>query len=90
MASALFRLIAAVGRDLNVALTFGSFVLAILFAMSGFVLSKGRTITVCLIIFYILRVFLSLFLLYSLRQYKKMVDMGILDLTYDVWAKCHG
>ncbi|WJX84448.1 transcription factor [Trifolium repens] len=40
MASALFRLIAAVGRDLNVALTFGSFVLAILFAMSGFVLSK--------------------------------------------------
>jgi hypothetical protein len=53
MASALFRLIAAVGRDLNVALTFGSFVLAILFAMSGFVLSKGRTITVYLIIFYI-------------------------------------
>jgi hypothetical protein len=53
MASALFRLIAAVGRDLNVALTFGSFVLAILFAMSGFVLSKGRTITVCLVIFYI-------------------------------------
>ncbi|GAU19345.1 hypothetical protein TSUD_336320 [Trifolium subterraneum] len=40
MASALFRLIAAVGRDMNVALTFGSFVLSILFAMSGFVLSK--------------------------------------------------
>ncbi|WJX84449.1 hypothetical protein P8452_67025 [Trifolium repens] len=30
----------AIGRDLTVALTFGSFVLAILFAMSGFVLSK--------------------------------------------------
>ncbi|XP_045797964.1 pleiotropic drug resistance protein 1-like [Trifolium pratense] len=40
MASALFRLIAAVGRDMNEALTLGSFVLAILFAMSGFVLSK--------------------------------------------------
>ncbi|GAU19343.1 hypothetical protein TSUD_336300 [Trifolium subterraneum] len=34
------RFIAAIGRDLTVALTFGSFVLAILFAMSGFVLSK--------------------------------------------------
>jgi hypothetical protein len=42
MASSLFRFIAAIGRDLTVALTFGSFVLAILFAMSGFVLSKGR------------------------------------------------
>ncbi|GAU19344.1 hypothetical protein TSUD_336310 [Trifolium subterraneum] len=40
MASALFRLIAAVGRDMNVALTFGSFVLAILFCISGFVISK--------------------------------------------------
>ena len=42
MASALFRFIAAVGRDLTVALTFGSFALAVLFAMSGFVLSKGN------------------------------------------------
>ncbi|XP_039684151.1 pleiotropic drug resistance protein 1 isoform X2 [Medicago truncatula] len=42
MASALFRFIAAVGRDMTVALTFGSFALSILFAMSGFVLSKDR------------------------------------------------
>ncbi|XP_061343409.1 pleiotropic drug resistance protein 1-like isoform X2 [Gastrolobium bilobum] len=41
-ASSLFRLIAAVGRELKVALTLGSFVLAILFAMSGFVLSKDN------------------------------------------------
>jgi len=41
MASALFRLIAAVGREMTVALTLGSFTLAILFSMSGFVLSKG-------------------------------------------------
>jgi len=41
MASALFRLVAAVGREMTVALTLGSFTLAILFAMSGFVLSKG-------------------------------------------------
>ncbi|XP_057720867.1 pleiotropic drug resistance protein 1-like [Arachis stenosperma] len=40
MASSLFRFIAAVGREMTVALTFGSFALAILFAMSGFVLSK--------------------------------------------------
>jgi len=45
MASALFRLIAAVGREMTVALTLGSFTLAILFAMSGFVLSKGITDT---------------------------------------------
>ncbi|KAK7336925.1 hypothetical protein VNO77_17478 [Canavalia gladiata] len=42
MASALFRLIAAVGRDLTVAVTFGSFSLAILFSMSGFLLSKDN------------------------------------------------
>ncbi len=41
MASALFRFIAAVGRDMTLALTFGSLSLAVLFSMSGFVLSKG-------------------------------------------------
>ncbi|CAK8543696.1 unnamed protein product [Lathyrus sativus] len=40
MASGLFRFVAAVGRDMTVALTFGSFTLAILFSMGGFVLSK--------------------------------------------------
>jgi hypothetical protein len=44
MALALFRFIAAVGRDMTMALTFGSFALAILFSMSGFVLSKGINI----------------------------------------------
>ncbi|KAK7336924.1 hypothetical protein VNO77_17477 [Canavalia gladiata] len=42
MTSALFRFIAAVGRDLIVALTLGSFVLTILFAMGGFLLSKDN------------------------------------------------
>ncbi|XP_019426186.1 PREDICTED: pleiotropic drug resistance protein 1-like isoform X2 [Lupinus angustifolius] len=42
MASALFRFVAAIGRDITVALTLGSFTLAILFAMSGFVLSKDN------------------------------------------------
>ncbi|AES81581.2 putative monosaccharide-transporting ATPase [Medicago truncatula] len=40
MAAALFRFVAAVGRDMTVALTFVSFAIAILFSMSGFVLSK--------------------------------------------------
>ncbi|XP_061343406.1 pleiotropic drug resistance protein 1-like isoform X2 [Gastrolobium bilobum] len=40
MASALFRFIAALGRELIVAFTIGSFALTILIAMSGFVLSK--------------------------------------------------
>lgn len=44
MASGLFRFVAAVGRDMTVALTFGSFTLAILFSMSGFVLSKGKKV----------------------------------------------
>lgn len=41
MASALFRLIAAVGRNLVVANTFGSFALLLLFALGGTVLSRG-------------------------------------------------
>lgn len=41
MASALFRLAAALARDLIAATTFGSFILLILFANSGFVLSRG-------------------------------------------------
>ncbi|XP_044495069.1 pleiotropic drug resistance protein 1-like isoform X1 [Mangifera indica] len=40
MASALFRLAAALARDLIAATTFGSFILLILFANSGFVLSR--------------------------------------------------
>ncbi|XP_061343449.1 pleiotropic drug resistance protein 1-like isoform X2 [Gastrolobium bilobum] len=42
MASSLFRFIAAVGRELTVALTFGWLALAILVSMSGFVLSKDN------------------------------------------------
>ncbi|CAI0473627.1 unnamed protein product [Linum tenue] len=40
MASALFRSIAATGRNMIVANTFGSFVVLLLFALSGFVLSR--------------------------------------------------
>ncbi|KAG2405948.1 Pleiotropic drug resistance protein [Vigna angularis] len=42
MASALFRFIAGIGRELKVALTMGSFTLTVLFAMSGFILSKDN------------------------------------------------
>ena len=41
MASALFRLIAAAGRNIVVANTFGSFALLLLFVLGGFVLSRG-------------------------------------------------
>ncbi|KAK9232141.1 hypothetical protein WN943_022384 [Citrus x changshan-huyou] len=40
MASALFRLIAATGRSMVVANTFGTFALLVLFALGGFVLSR--------------------------------------------------
>ncbi|MED6194939.1 transcription factor [Stylosanthes scabra] len=42
MASGLFRLIAGIGREMIVASTIGAFVLTIVFAMSGFVLSKDN------------------------------------------------
>jgi ABC-type multidrug transport system permease subunit len=44
MASALFRFIAAMGRNMIVANTFGSFALLLLFALGGFILSKGNII----------------------------------------------
>ena len=42
-ASALFRFIAAAGRNMIVANTFGSFSLLMLFALGGFVLSRGTS-----------------------------------------------
>ncbi|MED6142825.1 transcription factor [Stylosanthes scabra] len=42
MASGLFRLIAGIGREMIAASTIGAFVLTIVFAMSGFVLSKDN------------------------------------------------
>ncbi|KAI5600727.1 hypothetical protein BDE02_01G044500 [Populus trichocarpa] len=42
MASALFRFIAAAGRNMIVANTFGSFVLLAIFALGGFVLSREQ------------------------------------------------
>jgi len=41
MGSSLFRFLGAVGRDMSVASTLGSFALALLVVMSGFSLSKG-------------------------------------------------
>lgn len=41
MASGLFRLLAALGRNMIVASTFGSFALLVLFVNGGFVLSRG-------------------------------------------------
>ncbi|XP_065867193.1 pleiotropic drug resistance protein 1-like [Euphorbia lathyris] len=42
MASGLFRCIAAVGRNMIVANTFGSFVLLLLFVLGGFILSRDQ------------------------------------------------
>ena len=44
MASALFRAIGAMGRNMIVANTFGSFALLLLFALGGFILAKGNNI----------------------------------------------
>lgn len=45
MASALFRLMAAVGRDVIVANTVGSFALLIVMVLGGFVISRGKIMT---------------------------------------------
>ena len=42
MASSLFRAIAVSARNMVIANTFGSFVLLLLFALGGFVLSRGK------------------------------------------------
>lgn len=41
MASALFRLMAGLGRNMILAFTFGGFALLVLFALGGFVLARG-------------------------------------------------
>ena len=41
MTSALFRLVAATGRNMVVANTFGSFTLLLILVLGGFVLSRG-------------------------------------------------
>lgn len=42
MANALFRVVAALGRNMIVANTFGSFVLLAVMVFGGFVLSRGK------------------------------------------------
>lgn len=53
MASALFRLIAAVSRILVISSTLGSFVLLILYGNDGFILSRGmgKLIAMCFIFY---------------------------------------
>lgn len=41
MAAALFRMIAALGRIMTLAMSFGGFAMLILFALGGFVLARG-------------------------------------------------
>lgn len=41
MASALFRLMAALGRNMILAMNFGGFALLVLFALGGFVLARS-------------------------------------------------
>lgn len=41
MASALFKMVAALGRNMIVANTFGAFAMLVFFALGGVVLSKG-------------------------------------------------
>jgi hypothetical protein len=46
MASALFRFIGAVGRNVIVANTFGSFALIVILVLGGFILSRGEVLLV--------------------------------------------
>lgn len=43
MGTSLFRLLGAIGREMAVAATLGSFILTFLVAMGGFAVSRGTT-----------------------------------------------
>lgn len=47
MASALFKMIASLGRNMIVANTFGAFALLVFFALGGVVLSRGMCSCIC-------------------------------------------
>lgn len=48
MASALFKMVAALGRNMIVANTFGAFAMLVFFALGGVVLSRGMCSCMCL------------------------------------------
>ena len=92
MTSALFRFIAAAGRNLIVVNSFGLFVLLALYASGGFILSRGMMS----IISYLKTIFFcqtwrnSFFVLFVVewnRTNKEMVEMGLLGFTIDVRAE---
>ena len=93
MASALFRFIAAACRNMIVANTFGTFALLLLFAMSGFVLSRGirkKQFFGNVELSCSDNGFCFLFVFdQCCRTSQEMVDLVLLVFPYDVCTKCN-
>lgn len=90
MASALFRLMAALGRDIIVANTVGAFALLTVMVLGGFVISRGKKKR-----FHVtskLSDVMSIFndkSVFCIRGCAQMVSMGFLVLTTYVWTECY-
>lgn len=91
MASGMFRFVGALGRSMNAAYTYGSVAMLLLFALGGFVLSRGMIgqnicskieVSSCLTLKF-------LPITKNVRQHQEMDDMGLLAFTFHVRAECH-
>ena len=88
MASGLFRFIGAAGRTMGVATTFGAFALVLQFALSGFVLSRSMFYYVHKKYFSCSVILLFMFFFaWCYRWCEEMVDLGLLDLTINVFCE---
>lgn len=88
MALGLFRTIAALARDMIIANTFGSAGLLIIFLLGGFIIPKGKGLLI-LHINHNEKCLLMMWRSYLFRYDQAMVDLGILDLTFMLWATCN-
>lgn len=94
MASGLFRLIGALGRNMIVANSFGSFALLAILVLGGFILSRGELlITLKEQVPSTSRLFVrdtdgkNIAFFFCIRGCTEMVVMGLLGLPNDVWAE---
>ena len=91
MASALFRLIASLGRNLIVSNTFGSFALLTVLVLGGFIIARGWIRVTNVFSMHFIRKLTDIhnFPSFVFRKHSSLVDLGLLDLSNDVCTKCY-
>lgn len=94
MSLALFRLMGALGRNMIVANTFGSFAMLIVMVLGGYIVSRGKTKSPLWMLWCFFspggapESFTCSFHFIWDRQNTKLVDLGFLDFTTDVCSRC--